>query len=88
MNPLLLEGPLVMSTVVDWLPRLKPLLAQGNVTLDFSATGQIDSSALALMMEWQRQASQVGAQLKAVGVPENLAVLARLYDVAFLVEGS
>lgn len=88
MNPLVLEGPLVMNTVVGWLPRLKPLLAQGDVTLDFARATQIDSSALALLMEWQRQATQAGRAIRVLNLPDNLAVLAKLYDVAFLVEGA
>jgi phospholipid transport system transporter-binding protein len=88
MSQLMLEGPLVMGTVVDWLPRLKPLLAQGDVTLDFTAATQVDSSALALVMEWQRQATAAGRRLSSRAVPHNLVVLARLYDVGFLVEAA
>lgn len=87
MTPLRLEGPIVLGTVADWLPRLGPLLAQGDVTLDFSAATQVDSSALALVMEWQRQANEAGRKLFPQSVPQNLVVLAQLYDVGFLVEG-
>jgi phospholipid transport system transporter-binding protein len=44
-----------------------------------------DSSALALMLAWQRRAQAQGRKLSFVNVPANVDALARLYGVDGLI---
>jgi len=56
-------------------------VAQGEAQVDCSALGQVDSSAVAVMLALHRDASARGRTLSFVGVPQQLAALASLYGV-------
>ncbi|MFN9449286.1 MAG: lipid asymmetry maintenance protein MlaB [Rubrivivax sp.] len=55
-----------------------------RVTLDASALQDVDSSALALLLDAQRQAQALGLTLSVNGAPDRLKQLAALYGVAEL----
>ena len=54
---------------------------QGDVSVDCSALTQVDSSAVAVLLAWQRAAAQKGQSLKLAGVSPQLQSLASLYGV-------
>jgi phospholipid transport system transporter-binding protein len=56
-----------------------------RLTIDFSAVTDVDSSAVALLLEWRRQAAERGKKLEFVNLPANLLALAELYGVADLI---
>lgn len=74
------EGDLLFSTVVPIREQLVRLLRDqaGEVKVDFSAVGRVDSSALSLWLCCERQAKQQGLKLDAQAVPEDLMSIARL----------
>ncbi len=53
----------------------------GDVAFDFSAVSEVDTSAVALLLAWSRQAQAAGRTLAVEGVPADLVSLARLYGV-------
>jgi phospholipid transport system transporter-binding protein len=57
-----------------------------RLTIDFSQLTNVDSSAVALLLEWRRQAQARGKTLTFVNLPANLLSLARLYGVADLIQ--
>ena len=57
-----------------------------KLTIDFSQVTGVDSSAVALLLEWRRRAQRVGKTLVFVNLPANLLALARLYGVAELIQ--
>lgn len=59
-----------------------------KLTIDFSGITAVDSSAVALLLEWRRQAVSRGKTLEFVNLPANLAALASLYGVAELIDAS
>jgi phospholipid transport system transporter-binding protein len=56
-----------------------------KLTIDFSGISHVDSSAVALLLEWRRQALKRGKNLQFVNLPDNLMELAELYGVADLI---
>lgn len=56
----------------------------GQTTFKFSATGTIDSSAVACMLAWKRHAQRRKAALDFQDLPANLTNLIRLYEVSNL----
>ena len=85
-----LEGPLSFET----LPRVlaesdayeaKPDLPE-RLTIDFSGVTAVDSSAVALLLEWRRRSLARGKQLSFVNLPANLVALADLYGVTDLIQ--
>lgn len=73
-----LDGDLTLETVAGWLGRDLP---EGNLALDFSGTGRVDSSALALLLAWLRRAKARGAAVELRALPQPLLALAKLYGV-------
>ena len=75
-----LPGVLAQSAEYEARPDLPERL-----TIDFSAITGVDSSAVALLLEWRRQALKRGKVLEFVNLPANLLALARLYGVEELI---
>jgi ABC-type transporter Mla MlaB component len=69
------------------MPDVGALLAQASPgklgCIDLSGIARVDSSALALLVEWKR----ANPALSITGAPEALHVLASLYDLGFLFHG-
>jgi len=56
-------------------------VAAGETAVDCAALAQVDSSAVAVLLAWQRAAAARGQSLSLGGVPPQLADLASLYGV-------
>ena len=56
-------------------------IARGELAFDLSAVAEVDTAAIALLLEWQRQAIARGGRLALSGVPADVVSLARLYGV-------
>lgn len=56
-------------------------LAAGDTTFDLGGVKAADSSALALMLAWQRRARAHGHSVQFLNVPANVDALAKLYGV-------
>ena len=52
-----------------------------GLCIDFSAVTNIDTTALSLIMEWQRRANALGGHISFSSLPESLVSLAELYGV-------
>ena len=56
-------------------------LSAGETVFDLGGVRAADSSALALMLAWQRRAQAQGRVLKFINVPAGVDALAKLYGV-------
>jgi phospholipid transport system transporter-binding protein len=56
-------------------------IAAGATEVDCAPLTHFDSSALAVMLAWQRAATARGASLSVVNTPSGLASLAQAYGV-------
>ena len=75
-------GPVVMATAGELLETSRQLFpATGDLQIDLSGVTQVDSSALALLIEWLRQARQRNHSIRIEGAPDKLLSIARLTDV-------
>lgn len=66
----------------------KFLIDEDDIEIDFSEVTDIDTSALSLMMEWQRRAIASHSKVTFVNLPVNLNSLATLYGVADFIQSS
>lgn len=84
------EGPLSFDSVATVLAQAQAFSARadlpGRVTVDFSRVSEVDSSALALLLEWRRVAQRRGIALSFTHLPANLLALASLYGIEHLVQ--
>ncbi len=61
----------------------------GDVEIDLSAVGRVDSGSLALLIDWLAWARAAGRAMKFTALPAVILALARLSDVeALLLAGS
>ncbi|WP_034297870.1 lipid asymmetry maintenance protein MlaB [Herbaspirillum sp. RV1423] len=59
-------------------------IAAGQATIDLSDVATVDSSAVAILLAWQRAAQQKGQALQFGVLPANLQSLVDLYGAASL----
>jgi phospholipid transport system transporter-binding protein len=59
-------------------------IARGDTQFDLAAVRRCDSSAVAVLLEWQRAAAARGATLDVRGAPAAIASLAGVYGVETL----
>ena len=77
-----LGGDVTLDTVPGMLEKLRPLVRSGVDTLDCSGIGNVDSSALGLILACKREAIGQQKNLKLTDLPQSLHSLASLYGVA------
>lgn len=81
-SPYRVSGPMTYETAAALLTRGKTLLNNGPQVFDLAEVTAADSSALAVLLGWQRAASQ--GHLQLANLPANIRSLAELYGVAEL----
>ena len=85
-----LTGALSFETLPGVLQQTAQFAARPDVpdclTIDFAEVGTVDSSAVALLLEWRRLAASLRKRLAFVNLPANLLALANLYGVADLIQ--
>jgi phospholipid transport system transporter-binding protein len=82
-----LQGPVTLATV-------QPLLEEGTrrfegteVRVDLSAVTDADSSAVALLLAWARDAAAHGRRIRFENLSKNLRSLIQLYELGELLPG-
>ena len=78
------SGAMTMANAAVLLPAMEPYLSGEKLEVDLAAIDDLDSSALALMLEWRRIGAARSCAVRYVGMPANLTTLADLYGVADL----
>ena len=84
------EGPLSFDSLPAVLAQARALEGRSDLprrlTIDFSRVSDVDSAALALLLEWRRIAERRGVELAFTHLPANLLALASLYGIEQLVQ--
>jgi len=73
-----------MSNAAELAAAGRAAIAQGDAEFDLSAVARCDSSAVAVLLDWQREAVSRGVELRVTGVPAGVTSLAEVYGVAAL----
>lgn len=81
---LAVKVPLVMANARGLLDAGRAALQPGEQVFDFSAVGEADSSAIAVMLGWLRAAEASRSQIKFAHIPAGVRSLAELYGVSGL----
>jgi phospholipid transport system transporter-binding protein len=81
-DSLLLEGAITLDTVPGLVDAVEEHLRQGVSVVDFNAVTEVDSAAVALALEWMRQAGRAGKGLRLANLPASMQNLAKLYGVS------
>jgi len=81
---LVLDGNVNADTVPALAEAGDAFVSRGFAVVDFGGVDHVDSSAIALSLEWLRGARAAGRTLTFVHLPPAMVNLARLYDVSEL----
>ncbi|PPC80949.1 MAG: hypothetical protein CTY38_09990 [Methylotenera sp.] len=81
-NKWLISGDILVDTANSMLVESVGLPMNDALQIDFSAVANTDTSAISLMMEWQRRAIASNLKITFVNLPEGLESLTGLYGVA------
>jgi len=57
-------------------------IERGDASFDLSAVRTCDSSALVVLLAWQRAALAAGKSIEVIGVPDDMLSLAKVYGVS------
>jgi len=83
---LLLEGPVTLETVPGLVSVAEQHFRQGAGVIDLAGVTEVDSAAVALALEWVRQAERASVKLRLLNVPASIQNLAKLYGVSELLQ--
>ena len=78
---IVISGPVTLANVAALLEEGRRHLSEGALTVDLSGVTELDSSALALLLAWLREAKAGGRAVGFANLPESLQTIARLYGV-------
>jgi len=81
---LYLSGAVTLASVAGLLERGYAQIRDGVAEVDLGEVTELDSSLLALLLAWLREARRHGRNLEFAGLPQGLATIARLYGVVEL----
>ena len=87
-DSIFVEGALTLGTVSGVAGTVQDHLRQGARVVDFRGVSEVDSSAIALALEWQRQAAQSKTALRFANLPAAMHNLAKLYGVSELLQSA
>jgi len=83
---LVIEGAVTLDTVPGLISAAEEHFRQGAGVVDFGAVTEVDSAAVALALEWVRQAERANVALRLVNLPTSMQNLAKLYGVSELLQ--
>jgi len=81
---LYISGPVTLANVAGLLEEARAPLAEGVSAVDLGEVTELDSSLLAALLAWMREAKGRGRALSFAHLPQDLLTLAQLYGVAQL----
>ena len=81
---LVVSGSLTLANVAATLGQGKAAIGEGARSVDLGEVGELDSSALALLLAWLREARRRDCELVFTNLPQGITTIARLYGVAEL----
>jgi len=82
------SGPVTLSNVRALLEEGRVHLQAGVRSIDLGEVTELDSSLLAVLLAWQREARAANVALAVERLPEGLETIARLYGVESLLAGT
>ncbi len=80
-NPMLSLDALTFQSGRAALEQGCAAIAAGETVFDLAGVGAADSSAVAVLLAWQRRARAAKQRLTFINVPENVQKLSALYGV-------
>ena len=84
-NRIIVQGPITIANVVAIIEQGANLFDRTDLVIDLAQVTEVDSSAVSMLLEWQRKALKNNQRLCVSNISENLKNLTQLYGVSELV---
>lgn len=84
-NQLFVSGPVTYGSVAKITQAGLASMNHHDLVINLAEITEVDSSAVSMLLEWWRAAHARNFELRFINLPENLASLIQLYDVADLI---
>lgn len=81
---MLIAGPATLRNITSLLEEGMTQLRSGAASADLAEVSELDSSLLAAVLAWIREARRQNRELTVVNLPKGLQTLAELYGVVEL----
>ena len=81
---LLVTGPVTLANVAQTLEDGYAAIRAGAGAVDLAGVTELDSSLLAMLLAWLREAARAGRTLRLDNLPGGLTTIAQLYGVVEL----
>lgn len=78
---LVVSGAVTFAQAVELREAVIAAIDRDGLAVDFAGVTESDSTALSLLLEWQRAAKARGWKIACVNLPANLHSLAEVYGV-------
>ena len=78
---LLVDGPVTLANVTQVLEDGYAAIREGAGAVDLQGITELDSSLLAMLLAWLREAARAGRNLRLDNLPAGLTTIAQLYGV-------
>ncbi len=78
---MLVDGPVTLANVTQVLEDGYAAIRAGVNAVDLKGITELDSSLLAMLLAWLREAAQAGRTLRVDNLPGGLITIAQLYGV-------
>jgi phospholipid transport system transporter-binding protein len=82
---LLLKGSITFNDALEWRDEVLAAIDRDGLTLDLAGIEEADSSAVSLLLEWQREAKARGLRVVYAHLPQAIVSLAEVYGVSALI---
>ena len=81
---IVVSGAVTLADVAAALEEGYSQIRAGANAVDLAEVTELDSSLLAMLLAWLREARRLGRSLAVANLPEGLATIAKLYGVVEL----
>jgi len=78
---LMLSGPVTLANVAQVLEEGLQQIRDGARTIDLGQVTELDSSLLAMLLAWLREARRGNSEVAFANLPQGLETIAQLYGV-------
>ena len=78
---MLVTGPVTLANVAQTLEEGYAAIRAGAGAVDLAGVTELDSSLLAMLLAWLREAARAGRTLRLDNLPAGLTTIAQLYGV-------
>ena len=84
-DKLYVQGAITIDNVVSVIEQGVALFDRPDLEIDLAQVTEVDSSAISMLLEWQRKARGQNRQLRFSNIPKNMKNLAQLYGISELI---